>query len=156
MMSSDGSPPDKRRQQGLQMIGAGDDYDAFDKFLDHEYLMFCHSHDKRIGWETTIMGCVYDHAGPEALWSTMASVTPHYWQHMIDVTLNGTFKEAVLEQIGGLETHGEPLEIMEDERRWVVWMRPCGSGQFLQETRHVCEAPQKCVLCKACPPDLEH
>lgn len=70
---------------------------------------------------------------------------------MIDVTLNGTFKEAVLEQIGGLETHGEPLEIMEDDEKVVVWMRPCGSGQFLQETRHVCEAPQKCVLCKACP-----
>lgn len=76
MMSSDGSPPDKCRQEGLQMIGAGDDYDAFDKFLDHEYLMFRHRHDKRIEWETTIMGCVYDHAGPEALWSTMASVTP--------------------------------------------------------------------------------
>lgn len=76
MMSSDGSPPDKCRQEGLQMIGAGDDYDAFDKFLDHEYLMFRHRHDKRIGWETTIMGCVYNHAGPEALWSTMASVTP--------------------------------------------------------------------------------
>ena len=70
---------------------------------------------------------------------------------MIDVTLNGTFKEAVLEQIGGLETHGEPLEIMGDDEKVVVWMRPCGSGQFLQETRHVCEAPQKCVLCKACP-----
>ena len=70
---------------------------------------------------------------------------------MIDVTLNGTFKEAVLEQIGGLETHGKPLEIMEDDEKVVVWMRPCGSGQFLQETRHVYRGPQKCVPCKACP-----
>lgn len=142
---------EERRRQGLDMIEAGDDYDAFDKFLEHEYIMFRHSHDKRIEWETIIMGYVYEHAGPEALWTTMASVTPHYWQHMIDVTVNGTFKDAVMEQIGGLETHGEPLEIMEDDEKVVVWMRPCGSGQFLQETRHVYEAPQKCVRCKACP-----
>lgn len=142
---------EERRQQGLAMIEDGNDYDAFDKFLEHEYIMFRHSHDKRIEWETIIMGYVYNHAGPEALWSTMASVTPQYWQHMIDVTLNGTFKDAVMEQIGGLETHGEPLEIMEDDEKVVVWMRPCGSGQFLMETRHVYEAPQKCVRCKACP-----
>ena len=27
---------EERRQQGLDMIEAGDDYDAFDKFLEHE------------------------------------------------------------------------------------------------------------------------
>ena len=75
---------------------------------------------------------VYEHAGPKALWETMSSVTPHYWQHMIDVTVNGTFKDAVLEQIGGLETHGEPLEIMEDDEKVVVWMRP---QRFLVSSR---------------------
>ena len=55
------------------------------------------------------MGYVYDHAGPQALWKTMASVTPHYWQHMIDVTVNGTFKEAVLEQIGWPVMVNNPL-----------------------------------------------
>lgn len=138
------------RAEGKKMIEAGDDYDAFDKFLNREYFKFRHSHDKRIEWETRIMGYVYQHAGPDALWTTMASVTPHYWQHMIDVTLNGTFKDAVLEQIGGLETHGEPLEIMEDDEKVVVWMRPCGSGQFLVE-QGVYEAPQSCARCKACP-----
>lgn len=138
------------RAEGKKMIEAGDDYDAFDKFLNREYFKFRHSHDKRIEWETRIMGYVYQHAGPDALWTTMASVTPHYWQHMIDVTLNGTFKDAVLEQIDGLETHGEPLEIMEDDEKVVVWMRPCGSGQFLVE-QGVYEAPQSCARCKACP-----
>lgn len=138
------------REEGKKMIEAGDDYEAFDKFLNREYFKFRHSHDKRIEWETRIMGYVYEHAGPEALWSTMSSVTPHYWQHMIDVTINGTFKDAVLEQIGGLETHGEPLEIMEDDEKVVVWMRPCGSGQFLVE-QGVYEAPQSCARCKACP-----
>ena len=138
------------RAEGKKMIEAGDDYDVFDKFLNREYFKFRHSHDKRIEWETRIMGYVYQHAGPDALWTTMASVTPHYWQHMIDVTLNGTFKDAVLEQIGGLETHGEPLEIMEDDEKVVVWMRPCGSGQFLVE-QGVYEAPQSCARCKACP-----
>ncbi|HIZ06658.1 MAG TPA: hypothetical protein IAA08_01840 [Candidatus Eubacterium avistercoris] len=140
---------EERREKGLKLLD-GDDYEALDQFMDREYFLFRHSHDKRIEWETRIMGYVYEHAGPKALWETMSSVTPHYWQHMIDVTVNGTFKDAVLEQIGGLETHGEPLEIMEDDEKVVVWMRPCGSGQFLVE-QGVYEAPSNCVRCKACP-----
>ena len=142
---------EERRQQGLKMIEDGGDYEAFDKFLNKEYFMFNHSHDKRIEWETIIMGYVYEHAGPEALWITMASVTPQYWQPMIDAAVNGTYKDAVLQQIAGLETHGQPLEIMEDDEKVVVWMRPCGSGTFLMETRHVYDAPQNCARCKACP-----
>lgn len=69
---------------------------------------------------------------------------------MIDAAVKGTYKEAVMQQIAGLETHGEPLEIMEDDEKVVVWMRPCGSGTFLMETRHVYEAPQNCVRCKGC------
>ena len=140
---------EERREKGLKLLD-GDDYEALDQFMDREYFLFRHSHDKRIEWETRIMGYVYEHAGPKALWETMSSVTPHYWQHMIDVTVNGTFKDAVLEQIGGLQTHGEPLEIMEDDEKVVVWMRPCGSGQFLVE-QGVYEAPSNCVRCKACP-----
>ena len=140
---------EERREKGLKLLD-GDDYEALDQFMNREYFLFRHSHDKRIEWETRIMGYVYEHAGPKALWETMSSVTPHYWQHMIDVTVNGTFKDAVLEQIGGLETHGEPLEIMEDDEKVVVWMRPCGSGQFLVE-QGVYEAPSNCVRCKACP-----
>lgn len=137
------------RQEGLALIEAGDNYDAFDKLLDREYFKFRKSHDKRIEWETRIMGYVYDHAGPDALWETMAKVTPTYWQHMIDVTVNGTFKDAVMEQIGGLETHGEPLRIEEDDEKVTVWMDPCGSGQFLVE-QGVYEAPSNCVRCKSC------
>ena len=142
---------EERRQQGLKMIEDGGDYEAFDKFLNKEYFMFNHSHDKRIEWETIIMGYVYEHAGPEALWTTMASVTPQYWQPMIDAAVNGTYKDAVLQQIAGLETHGQPLEIMEDDEKVVVWMRPCGSGTFLMETRRVYDAPQNCARRKACP-----
>ena len=46
------------RAEGKKMIEAGDDYDAFDKFLNREYFKFRHSHDKRIEWETRIMGYV--------------------------------------------------------------------------------------------------
>lgn len=141
---------EKTRQEGLAMIEAGDDYPAFDEFLKKEYFKFRHSHDKRIEWETIIMGYVYKHGGPEALWSTMATVTPQYWQGMIDAAVKGTYKDAVQQQILGLETHGEPLEIMEDDEKVVVWMRPCGSGQFLVE-KGVYEAPQNCVRCRACP-----
>ena len=111
------------RQKGLQLIEDGTDYPTFDELLNKEYFKFRHSHDKRIEWETIIMGYVYEHGGPEALWSTMASVTPKYWQGMIDAAVNGTYKDAVLQQILGLETHGEPLEIMEDDEKVVVWMR---------------------------------
>ncbi len=137
------------RQEGLALIEAGDNYDAFDKLLDREYFKFRKSHDKRIEWETRIMGYVYEHGGPDALWETMSKVTPTYWQHMIDVTVNGTFKDAVMEQIGGLETHGEPLRIEEDDEKVTVWMDPCGSGQFLVE-QGVYEAPSNCVRCKSC------
>jgi len=136
-------------KKGLELISAGDDFDAFDDLLNKENAQFRHAHDKRIEWETIIMGYVYKHAGPEAVWETMATVTPIYWQHMIDVTINGTYKDAILEQIGGLETHGEPLEIMEDDEKVVVWMRPCGSGQFLVE-QGIYEPPQNGVRCKAC------
>lgn len=125
------------------------DLKQVEKWISREYFQFRHSHDLRIEWEAILMSYVYRHAGPEALWETMGKVTPFYWQHMIDVTINGTFKDAVLEQIGGLETHGEPLEIMEDDEKVVVWMRPCGSGQYLVD-KGVYEAPQNCVRCKAC------
>ena len=36
----------------------------------------------------------------------MAKVTPQYWQGMIDAAVTGTYKEAVQQQILGLETHG--------------------------------------------------
>lgn len=140
---------DAVREEGLALIAAGDDYAAFDALLEREYFKFRHSHDKRIEWETIIMGYVYTHCGPEMLWKTMATVTPQYWQGMIDAAVNGTFKDAVQQQILGLETHGEPLEIVEDDEKVVVWMRPCGSGQMLMESG-VYEAPQNCVRCSAC------
>lgn len=125
------------------------DIEQVERWIDREYYQFRHSHDLRIEWETVLMGYVYRNAGPDALWETMGKVTPFYWQHMIDVTVNGTFKEAVLEQVGGLETHGEPLEIMEDDEKVVIWMRPCGSGQYLVD-KGMYDAPHNCARCKAC------
>lgn len=139
---------EERRKECEEYIEALD-IKQVERWIDREYFQFRHSHDLRIEWETVLMGYVYRNAGPDALWETMGKVTPFYWQHMIDVTVNGTFKEAVLEQVGGLETHGEPLEIMEDDEKVVVWMRPCGSGQYLVD-KGMYDAPHNCARCKAC------
>lgn len=137
-------------EEGLKLIEDGNDYEAFDAFLKREFFKFNHSHDFRIEWETYIMGYVYTELGPDALWETMATVTPQYWQAMIDAAVNGTYKEAILQQVAGLETHGQPLRIEEFDDKVTVWMNPCGSGQMLLE-KGIYEAPQHCVRCKACP-----
>ncbi|MGM9890136.1 MAG: hypothetical protein ACI317_04865 [Floccifex porci] len=139
----------KERKQECEGYIESLDTVQLERWIDKEYFQFRHAHDLRIEWETVLMSYVYRHAGPEALWETMGKVTPFYWQHMIDVTVNGTFKEAVMEQVGGLETHGEPLEIMEDDEKVVVWMRPCGSGQYLVD-KGMYQEPHNCARCKAC------
>ena len=110
-------------------IDAGDK-DAATKLADRMYNEFLSMHDLYVNWITATLSEVARKHGDEELEDVMNKGVAAWWGPISKRFPSGQdqLRKKLKMFIGGLHGHLQPLEIVEDDEKVTIFMKPCGSG----------------------------
>jgi len=95
------------------------------------YKEFNYLHDGYFIWVTGLQTYIYEKLGVDAV--EEAERFAHTIESKIAFIPSGKtdFRERVIDMLGGLRGHLQPIEIKEDDEKVTLTMKPCGSGKRL-------------------------
>ncbi|HEY97066.1 MAG TPA: hypothetical protein G4O16_02665 [Dehalococcoidia bacterium] len=95
------------------------------------YKEFNYLHDGYFTWVTGLQTYIYEKLGVDAV--EEAERFAHTIESKIAFIPSGKtdFRERVIDMLGGLRGHLQPIEIKEDDEKVTLTMKPCGSGKRL-------------------------
>jgi hypothetical protein len=112
-------------------VDAGDPEQA-KKIAKRMYNEFLSMHDLYRNWITATLSEVGQRYGDQALDEIMVEGVRAWWQPNVEKMPKGTDRDSVRAKIkmfaAGLQGHLQPLEIIEDDEKFEIKMKPCGSG----------------------------
>lgn len=125
----------------MAAIDAGD-YDRARKLSRRMYKEFESMHDLYRDWTTSLMSFIYKRYGDEALYESLTEGCGSWVEQLAELYENTPDpKRRALMLAAGLRGHLQPLEIEEDDEKFIFKMVPCGSGGRL--IREGCYEPPK-------------
>ena len=112
-----------------EAIDSGDKAGAT-KLAERMYNEFLSMHDLYVNWITATLSEVARKHGDEELEEVMNVGVEAWWGPISKRFPEGqdNLKKKLRMFIGGLHGHLQPLEIVEDDEKVTVYMKPCGSG----------------------------
>ncbi len=110
-------------------IDSGDTQTA-KKLADRMYNEFLSMHDLYVNWITATLSEVGRKHGDAELEEVMNKGVAAWWGPISERFPDGAdqLKKKLKMFIGGLHGHLQPLEIVEDDEKVTIFMKPCGSG----------------------------
>ena len=113
-----------------EAIDAGDKEKA-KELARRMYKEFNYLHDGYFSWVTGLLTYIYNKLGVDAV--EEAERFAHTVEAKIAFIPTGhtELRDRVLDMLGGLRGHLQPIEINEDDEKITLTMKPCGSGQRL-------------------------
>lgn len=114
----------------LEAIDSGDKAKAGD-LAQRMYKEFNYLHDGYFTWVTGLQTYIYQNMGVDAL--EEAERQAHTIESRIAFIPSGEtdFRARVLDLLGGLRGHLQPITVAEDDEKVTITMEPCGSGERL-------------------------
>jgi len=114
----------------IEAIDAGDKEKA-KELAQRMYKEFNYLHDGYFTWVTGLQTYIYGKLGVDAV--EEAERFAHTIESKIAFIPSGKtdFRERVIDMLGGLRGHLQPIEIKEDDEKVTLTMKPCGSGKRL-------------------------
>lgn len=110
-----------------QSIDAGDRQKA-KKLTRRMYREFLAMHDLFRDWVTALLTFIGTHYGDEALYQALEEGCSSWVKPLTELYANKDIRRKVELLAGGLRGHLQPLEIKEDDEKFIFLGRPCGSG----------------------------
>jgi hypothetical protein len=112
-----------------EAIDAGDSEKA-KQIAKRMYNEFTAMHDLYRDWTTAMLSAVGRRFGDEALDDIMTEGVKAWWLPNREKMEKGspTLAQRIKMFVAGLRGHLQPMNIIEDEEKVVIQMRPCGSG----------------------------
>jgi hypothetical protein len=114
----------------IEAIDAGDKKKA-KELAQRMYKEFNYLHDGYFTWVTGLQTYIYEKLGVDAV--EEAERFAHTIESKIAFVPSGktAFRDRVIDMLGGLRGHLQPIEIKEDDEKVTLTMKPCGSGKRL-------------------------
>ncbi len=114
----------------IEAIDTGDKEKA-KELAQRMYKEFNYLHDGYFTWVTGLQTYIYEKLGVDAV--EEAERRAHTIESKIAFIPSGktAFRDRVIDMLGGLRGHLQPIEIKEDDEKVTVTMKPCGSGKRL-------------------------
>ncbi len=112
----------------LETIDAGDKKKA-KELAERMYREFNHLHDGYMTWVTGLQTYIYENYGVDAV--EEAERQAHTIESKIAFipSRETDFRARVINMVGGLRGHLQPIKIEEDDEKVSITMQPCGSGE---------------------------
>jgi hypothetical protein len=110
-----------------QSIDAGDRQKA-KKLTRRMYREFLAMHDLLRDWVTALLTFIGTEYGDEVLYQALKESCSSWLKPLTELYANKDIRQKVELLAGGLRGHLQPLEIKEDDEKFVLSMHPCGSG----------------------------
>ncbi len=94
------------------------------------YNEFVSMHDLYRDWTTSMLSEIGKRFGDQALEEIMTEGVKAWWLPNLEKMAKGspTMAQRIKMFVAGLRGHLQPMNIVEDEEKVVIQMRPCGSG----------------------------
>ncbi len=125
----------------ISAIDAGD-YEKAKKMSRRMYKEFESMHDLYRDWTTSLMSFIYKRYGDEALYESLSESCGSWISPLLELYEQTPDPKRRAKMLAaGLRGHLQPVEIEEDDEKFIFRMTPCGSGGRL--IREGCYEPPK-------------
>ena len=112
----------------ISAVDAGDNEKA-KKLSRRMYKEFESMHDLYRDWTTALLSFIYKNYGDQALYDSLAEGCAPWLNPLIEHYKKSTDPKRRAQMFAaGLRGHLQPLEIKEDDEKFIFMMTPCGSG----------------------------
>ncbi len=108
-------------------IDAGDRQKA-KKLTRRMYQEFLAMHDLYRDWVTALLTFIGVRYGDEVLYQALKESCSPWVKGLTELYANKDIRRKAEMLAGGLRGHLQPLEIKEDDEKFIILMHPCGSG----------------------------
>jgi len=125
------------KEMGTQTVGLVEraidngDYEEAKRLARRMYREFSAMHDVYVNWVTAILTFVYNRYGDEALQDAQRAGVTRWITPIPQIYAGKDAKHRARLLVSALRGHLQPMEVREDDEKFIIMMHPCGSGARL-------------------------